>query len=169
MMRGMTLTPMCLCLVTRTAADGEREVLLGRKKRGFGTGNIVGLGGHVEVGESPERAAVRELREESSLVAPESALRPAAKLVFRFPARPDHDQEVTVFVTDTATGTPRECDEIAPAWYPVRALPLGAMWDDAGHWMPDVLEGRYVDAEFVFADDCLTVATAQVRAEPVAG
>ncbi|MFF4529331.1 8-oxo-dGTP diphosphatase [Streptomyces sp. NPDC001407] len=165
----MTLTSMCLCLVTRTTATGGREVLLGRKKRGFGAGNVVGLGGHVEAGETPARAAVRELAEESSLVAAEADLRHAARLVFRFPARPDYDQEVAVFLTDRAEGIARECEEIAPSWYPVDGLPLGAMWDDARHWLADVLAGRRVEAEFVFADDNLTVAKADVRGEPVRG
>ncbi len=156
---------MCLCLVTRTADDGGREVLLGRKKRGFGAGNVVGLGGHVEAGESPAQAAMRELAEESSLVVAEANLRHAAKLIFRFPARPDWDQEVTVFTTDKAEGTARECEEIAPAWYPVDGLPLEAMWDDARYWLADVLDDRRVEAEFVFADDNVTVARVRDLAE----
>lgn len=162
---GMTLTSMCLCLVTRTTAEGEQEVLLGRKKRGFGAGNIVGLGGHVEAGETPVRAAVRELAEESSLVVDEAELRQAARLVFRFPARPAYDQEVAVFVTDKAVGTARESEEIAPSWYPVRSLPLEVMWDDAKYWMAAVLGGAHVQAEFTFADDCLTVAQARIERE----
>ncbi|MBT2385301.1 8-oxo-dGTP diphosphatase [Streptomyces sp. ISL-11] len=164
----MTLTSMCLCLVTRpTTAGAGRDVLLGRKKRGFGAGNVVGLGGHVEPGETPLRAAVRELAEESSLVVAEADLLQAARLVFRFPARPDYDQEVAVFLTDKAEGTVRECDEIAPAWYPVDELPLDAMWDDAKHWLAEVLAGRRVEGEFVFADDNVTVARSDVRTAPV--
>ncbi|MGX1855712.1 8-oxo-dGTP diphosphatase [Streptomyces sp. NBC_01456] len=163
----MTLTSMCLCLVTRTTVEGGQEVLLGRKKRGFGAGNIVGLGGHVEAGETPARAAVRELEEESSLVVAESDLRQVARLVFRFPARPAYDQEVAVFATDKAAGTARECDEITPSWYPVDSIPLEAMWDDAKYWIAKTLEGQSVQAEFVFATNCLTVAQARVEAEPL--
>ena len=49
-----------LCFLLREGPDG-REVLLGRKKRGFGHGKVVGLGGHVELGESAAEAARREL------------------------------------------------------------------------------------------------------------
>ena len=52
----MPLTSTCLCLITRTGGDGTREVLLGHKKTGLGTGKIVGLGGHVEPGESAAEA-----------------------------------------------------------------------------------------------------------------
>jgi 8-oxo-dGTP diphosphatase len=157
---------MCLCLVTRTSDDRGPEVLLGRKKRGFGSGNLVGLGGHVETGETPAQAAVRELQEESSLIAVEQDLTAAGTLVFRFPARPHYDQEVAVFTTDTAAGTARECDEIAPDWYAVDDLPLDAMWDDARYWLPKVLDGQRVDAEIVFAGDCLTVAQVEFHPAP---
>jgi 8-oxo-dGTP diphosphatase len=49
-----------LCFVVREV-DGRRDVLLGRKKRGFGTGKIVGLGGHLLPGENEREAAVREV------------------------------------------------------------------------------------------------------------
>ena len=52
--------PVALCFLLRDGAMG-REVLLGRKKRGFGRGKIVGLGGHLEAGETPAEAAAREL------------------------------------------------------------------------------------------------------------
>ena len=44
-------------------------ILLGMKKRGFGTGKWNGFGGKVEAGESNEQAALRELKEESSIIA----------------------------------------------------------------------------------------------------
>jgi 8-oxo-dGTP pyrophosphatase MutT (NUDIX family) len=44
-------------------------VMMGMKKRGFGTGKWNGFGGKVEAGESNEGAAIRELEEESSVVA----------------------------------------------------------------------------------------------------
>jgi len=44
-------------------------VMMGMKKRGFGAGKWNGFGGKVEPGESNEQAAVRELHEESGVVA----------------------------------------------------------------------------------------------------
>lgn len=62
----MALTRTCLCLLVREnlLARGS-EVLLGRKKRGLGAGNITGVGGHVEPGETASQAAARELKEET--------------------------------------------------------------------------------------------------------
>ena len=40
----------------------DGRVLLIRKKRGLGAGNINGPGGHIEAGETPIECAIRETR-----------------------------------------------------------------------------------------------------------
>jgi 8-oxo-dGTP diphosphatase len=157
------MTPLavtCLCLLTRTTAAGGQEVLLGHKKTGLGTGNIVGLGGHVEPGETPREAAVREAKEEASVCVDPAALIPVAEIVFRFPVRPDWDMEVFVFTSSDWCGEPAESDEITPEWFEVADLPLARMWDDARFWLPRVLAGEHIRATFTYADDCKTVTSA---------
>jgi 8-oxo-dGTP diphosphatase len=153
---------MCLCFLTRPTPDGGREVLLGRKKTGFGTGKIVGLGGHVEPNETAVQAAAREIAEESGLIVAVGDLREAASITFRFPVKPVWDMQVDVFVGDRFTGSASESEEIAPRWYPTDELPAQGMWDDNQYWLPQVLEGQQLRAEFVFADDCETVAKTQI-------
>ena len=147
----------CLCLIRRHAADGP-EVLLGLKKSGFGAGKWVGLGGHIEEGEKPVAAAVREVAEESGLVVPADSLQHGASIEFRFPARPAWDQTADVFVTSVYQGEPAESEEVAPRWFAEDALPLPLMWDDAKYWLPRVLAGEHVDVVITFAADCATVA-----------
>jgi 8-oxo-dGTP diphosphatase len=159
----------CLCLLTRPApaqaasaertvsGPGGREVLLGYKKAGFGAGRWVGLGGHVEDGEEPADAAVREVAEESGLIVAASALTHMATLTFVFPARPAWDQTAEVFTATEFSGEPAESDELTPRWFAVDELPLDGMWDDARYWLSLVLAGQPVTAEITFADDCATV------------
>jgi hypothetical protein len=40
------------------------------------------------------------------------------------------------------------------------------MWQDDAQWLPLVLAGRSIEAEFAFADDNETVARASVRFSP---
>jgi len=152
------MTRTCLCLIRRQTATGP-EVLLGLKKSGFGAGKWVGLGGHIEEGEKPEAAAVREVAEESSLLVPADSLQHMASIEFRFPARPSWDQTAEVFVTFVYQGDAAESDEIAPRWFAEDSLPLSLMWDDARYWLPVVLAGELLDVLITFADDCATVAS----------
>src|SRR5215469_14900692 len=133
----------CLCLVRRQTARGP-EVLLGLKKTGFGAGKWVGLGGHIEEGEKPEAAAVREVQEESSLVVPADSLQHMASITFLFPARPSWDQTAQVFMTWAFEGQIAESDEVSPRWFGEDEVPFALMWDDAKHWLPAVLAGRRV-------------------------
>lgn len=158
----MPLPSTCLCLLTRTDGDGTREVLLGRKKTGFGTGKIVGLGGHVEAGESAAEAAVREVKEESGICVPPRSLVTAAHLTFLFPAHPSWDMDVVIFTTASWTGEAAESEEIRPQWFPVAALPFDQMWEDATHWLPRVLAGERLRATFIYAGDNETVAAATI-------
>jgi 8-oxo-dGTP diphosphatase len=154
------LTSTCLCLLTRIDGDGGRQVLLGYKKTGLGTGKIVGLGGHVEDGESPAEAAAREVKEESGIHVAPDALLEVAHVTFLFPACPRWDMVVSVFTSAEWTGEPAETTEIRPEWFGVTGLPLTRMWDDARHWLPRVLAGERLSATFSYAADCETVATA---------
>jgi 8-oxo-dGTP diphosphatase len=152
------ITRTCLCLIRRHTAS-RAEVLLGLKKTGFGAGKWVGLGGHIEEGEKPESAAVREVMEESSLAVPADSLQHMASIEFLFPARPSWDQTAQVYVTWVFEGRPAESDEVSPRWFGEDELPLGLMWDDAKYWLPEVLAGRHVDITVTFAADCATVAS----------
>jgi 8-oxo-dGTP diphosphatase len=142
------------------------EVLLGHKKTGLGTGKVVGLGGHVEPGESAAEAAVREVKEESGLCVPQAALTEAAHVTFLFPAQPSWDMDVVVFTGAGWSGQPEESDEIRPQWFPVAALPFGRMWDDAPRWLPRVLAGEHIRATFSYAADNETVAAEDVAPWP---
>ncbi|HXW44391.1 MAG TPA: 8-oxo-dGTP diphosphatase [Streptosporangiaceae bacterium] len=152
------MTRTCLCLIRRHTASGP-EVLLGLKKAGFGAGKWVGLGGHIEDGEKPECAAVREVMEEASLAVPADALQHMASIEFLFPSRPSWDQTAQVYQTWVFDGEPAESDEVRSQWFSEDELPLGLMWDDAKHWLPAVLAGQHLDLTITFADDCATVAS----------
>lgn len=136
-------------------ADGL--VLLGLKKRGFGLGKLVGLGGKVELGEDPAAAAARELREEAGLLADPNRLDAVARLTFLFPTQPDWDHHMHVFLARAWRGEPLECDEIQPQWHPIDALPFDRMWDDGRYWLPQALAGQRLAATFVYGDDLATV------------
>lgn len=140
-----------LCLPVRCCLGGA--VLLGLKKRGFGQGYYTGFGGKVEPGETILAAAVRELAEESGLVAEPPALIGRGTLTFCFPAKPAWDQQVHLFLVERWSGRPVETGEMAPAWFPLSQLPYDRMWSDARYWLPPVLAGQVLAATITFAAD----------------
>lgn len=150
-------------LIQRGQTD---SILLGRKKRGFGCGKYNGLGGKIEPGEDEKAAAVREIAEEAEVAVDPSDLSPAGHITFYFPAMRSFDHDVTLFVAERWRGEPRETEEMAPEWFPVNALPFRRMWQDDAYWLPLVLAGRVIEAEFTFAGDNETIATSSVKSLP---
>lgn len=152
---GRTSPQATLCFLIR--GDPPAELLLGRKKAGFGAGKIGGFGGKVEAGESILHATCREMFEESSVAVQPADLHYAASLQFIFPYRPAWSQEVHVFLAHSWQGEPIESAEMRPAWYPAQEIPLDQMWADTAIWLPRVLRGEYFQGIFYFAEDNETV------------
>lgn len=134
-----------LCFVQ----DGSR-VLLGMKKRGFGSERWNGFGGKVEPGESIEEAAHRELREEAGIDV--SQMEKAGLLEFTFEGDPVL-LEVHVFRAGGMIGEPVESDEMRPQWFAESEIPYDAMWLDDKYWLPVFLKGKKFHGVFHFENE----------------
>jgi len=141
----MKQTTLCFCIK-------DDQVLLAMKTRGFGTGKWNGYGGHIEEGEGPKAAAVRELKEESGLVADEKDLDQAAVVRFNFGGRPKI--ECFVYLVHAWQGEAVESEEMSlPRWYSIANLPFGEMWAADARWIPLVLSGKKIEARVDFNAD----------------
>lgn len=133
-----------------TAAN---QVLLGHKKTGLGMGKIVGIGGHLEPGETPEQAAVRELFEETTVVVDEADLVKVAEMTFLFPHEPDWSMLVHNYVVTKWIHEPAETAEIRPLWVKRHQIPVTEMWDDVQYWLAHALSGKFVRGNFTFGEE----------------
>lgn len=148
-----------LCIIKK-----EDLILLGLKKTGFGKGKVCGFGGKIEPGETPEAAAVRELREESGLIAQPQDLNCCGRIRYFFPTRPEWNLRIEVFNVLTWEGIPSETTEMQPVWFATGQIPYAQMWDDAATWLPPVLAGKTIAARFVYDETHERVRIANIRA-----
>lgn len=135
--------------------EPNQRILLGLKKRGFGSGKWNGFGGKVKDGEGIEEAAIRELKEECSLTC--SQMKKVGIFTFEFVDDP-LVIEMHVFLTDDYEGHVQESDEMKPQWFPLHQIPYDQMWPDDIIWYPLILKGVSVCGHFTFQNSDKLVA-----------
>ncbi len=125
----------------------DGQVLLAMKKRGFGEGRWNGVGGKVEEGESVEQAMIRETQEEIGITP--TTYQKVADIRFDefFKGEPTL-MHVHIFTASEWTGEPTESEEMAPKWFEESEVPYEHMWADDPYWLPQVLEGKKISADF---------------------
>jgi 8-oxo-dGTP diphosphatase len=131
--------------------DGD-QVLLIRKKRGFGMGKVNGPGGKLDPGETELECAVRETVEELGVRAHDAVKR--GELWFQFVD--GLGMHVAVFMATRHEGAATETEEAAPLWTPIEAIPFDRMWADDAHWLHRMLTGDETFlGRFVFDGDAM--------------
>ncbi len=123
------------------------NLLLAKKKRSIGIGKWNGPGGKIEPGEKPHEAMVRECEEEIGIT-PTKYYRAAEIKLHEFYEGEPHHIFAHAFVCDDWLGEPIETEEMAPRWFAINQLPYDQMWSDDPHWLPKILEGKLLKAEF---------------------
>jgi mutator protein MutT len=139
-----------LVFLIKKPAGVITEVCLGLKKQGLGIGRWNGIGGKVEPGETIEVAAKREVQEEINVQIHE--LTKVAELTCIFSHSPAWNQLVHVYLVENWIGEPQESDEMKPQWFSATKLPFHAMWPDDPFWLPQVLQGKHLEASFTFEE-----------------
>ena len=144
-----------LCLLIRENEGLITEILLAMKKRGFGKDRWNGVGGKPdpEKGETVLDSAIRETEEEIGVKIknPEKV----AIMDFYFPfvsKEKDFDQQVHLYLIRDWEGEPKETEEVRPQWFAIENIPFKEMWDDDKYWMPHILDGQKLKAEFHFGE-----------------
>ncbi|MDE0055675.1 MAG: 8-oxo-dGTP diphosphatase [Gammaproteobacteria bacterium] len=132
------------------------SVLLIRKLRGHGAGKVNAPGGRVEAGESVEAAAIREVAEEVGVRV--QALELRARLRYEDPAE-GLAMEGFAFVSSEFQGTPTRTAEADPFWCRINEIPYGEMWENDRTWLPRVLRGERIRADFRYCRSRLVAHT----------
>ncbi len=126
------------------------NVLLIEKKRGLGKGFFNGAGGKVHEGENVEECAKRECEEELRVIPKKLEWRALLRFVNYVENKVSEEIYVHVFLCEEWEGEPEETEEAKPFWFSISQLPWNKMWEDDVFWLPHVLKGKRVYAEFAF-------------------
>lgn len=124
----------------------DGKVLLQKKAAGFGKGKWNAPGGKIKRLETPEKAAVREVREETGLAV--SNLENTGLL--QFMDESGRMFSVHIFIAKEFSGELRESREGRLKWFPTGSMPYGEMWEDDKIWLPKLLEGKRFAGQFAF-------------------
>ena len=123
------------------------KILLGMKKRGYGEGKWNGFGGKVEKGETIEKGAIREMKEESGIKI--SRMNKLGILEFTYQDGSEN-MEVHIFCVKEFKGSPIESEEMRPKWFHIDEIPYNQMWSDDKYWLPMFLDERSFRGKFIF-------------------
>lgn len=142
----------------------NNQVLLGLKKRGFGTGKLNGYGGKVDIEkETVIESVYREVQEEAGVDIQVSETNACAKLDFWM------GEELAficyVFLVHQWSKEPIETEEMKPTWFPISELPLEQMWVDDPHWLPQVLQGQRLSGSIYLSKDGATILKTDIKEE----
>jgi 8-oxo-dGTP diphosphatase len=145
----------CVCFLVH-----EDNVLLTMKKRGHGEGKWNGFGGKLEADETFEACVTREAEEEISITPKEFE---HVATMFFYSSDPKNNWEVRAFIITKWDGLPDESEEVRPEWFSRNDIPYEDMWEADRLWLPRVLSGEKLQAEFLFSlDDTLIEQTISV-------
>jgi len=134
--------------------------LLAKKTRKIGIGMWNGWGGAIEGKETVRECAVRELFEESGMIAGCRDLKYHGKVVFHNKKHDgeDFDVEVHMFTLYKWAGTLKSNPEMKePTFWPISNLPFDQMMPSDQSWVPLVVNGRFVDGEVWHGPDQKTL------------
>lgn len=134
---------------------GSRTLMLlrNKKKQDIHEGRWVGLGGKIEVGESPEECVIREVYEESGL----QLRNPVLRGVMTFPNFDGcNDWYVFLYTGDDFSGMLKECDEGTLEWISTDKLLDLNLWEGDRHFLKWIQEDSPMfSAKFEYEDNKL--------------
>ena len=96
-----------------------------KKKKDFNKGKWIGVGGHIEFGESPEDCIVREVKEETGLELTSYRLRG----IITFVTDQKQSEYIFLYTADGFEGEIKTCEEGILKWIEKDKIPSLNLWE----------------------------------------
>ena len=118
-----------------------------KKPNDINEGKWMGVGGHIEIGETPDQALIREVKEETGLDV--KKYRYAAKLLF---INKDYKEIMHLYKVTDVEGDIKECNEGDLRLIPKESIHLLNMWEGDKYFL-DRLDDDYFELTLIYDDD----------------
>lgn len=136
-----------LCILRK-----DEEILLAMKKRDFGKGKYNGVVGKIELGETLEEAMIRETQEEINV----TPIKYEKVGLIEFEEYYKGNKQNLVFhlyIVYDWKGEISESEEMLPQWFNIENIPYQDMFPDDKYWLPLILDGQKIRANFTFDEN----------------
>ncbi|MCR4561669.1 MAG: 8-oxo-dGTP diphosphatase [Bacilli bacterium] len=119
-----------------------------KEENDMNEGFYMGVGGHIEKGETPDMALIREIKEETSLIAKKFTLR--GLLHF---ANDDYKEIIYLYTVEEAEGEIGECNEGDLSYIKIKDILNLPMWEGDKYFL-DLLakDEPYFELELIYKD-----------------
>ena len=122
-----------------------------KKKHDYNHDKWIGVGGHIEIGETPDEAAIREIKEETNLDV--HSLHCAGEVVFIYD---DYHELMYLYEIEDFSGSLIECDEGELKWIPIKNIYDYPMWEGDKAFLPKLINHEpYFKMTLIYKDDVL--------------
>ena len=122
-----------------------------KKKNDYNMGKWIGVGGHLEKGETPDQAAIREIKEETGLDV--YSLSCAGEVLF---INNDYEETMYVYEITDFSGELLDCNEGELRWIPIKDIYKYPMWEGDKAFLPSLMNHEpYFRMEVRYKNDVL--------------
>lgn len=132
----------------------EEEILLlfrNKKEIDINKGKYIGVGGHIEEGETPLEAIVREVKEETNLDIVNPPLRALVHFYFD-----DFIEHMYLYSSTSFSGEMKECNEGTLYWIKKDNIKNINMWEGDKYFLYPILDNKpYFEIEMTYQKDKL--------------
>ena len=139
--------------VTCYLIRGDEFLMLYRnkKKNDFNKGKYIGVGGHIESGETPDKAIDREVKEEANLDIVSKELR--ALIIFYFD---EFEEHMYLYTSRDFKGEIKECNEGTLRWISYHNFKNIQMWEGDKYFIDPIINNEpYFEMSFLYKGDKL--------------
>ena len=123
-------------------------MLRNKEKNDLNEGKWIGIGGHIEVGESKEEALIREVKEETGFSINSFTYR--GEILF---INNDYQEIMYVFTSDDYSGEMIECDEGELSWIDKDKILDLNLWEGDRYFLKPLLNSdKMIKFEMIYKD-----------------